>query len=106
MNTNDASVFSRRLREMRALAGLSQEKLGIEAGLDSSVASARVNRYERGRHQPPEEMMARLAHVLKISTAYFFAEDDRLAEVIRLFAKLSARKQKAMLKTLEKASSS
>ena len=46
-----SSVFSRRLKEARIKAGLSQKRLGIEAGMDEFVASTRINRYEKGVHQ-------------------------------------------------------
>lgn len=104
--TSGNFLFSRRLREARTLAGLSQEKLGIEAGLDAGVASARVNRYERGRHQPPEAMVVKLARALDVPAAYFLAEDDRLAEAIRLFSALPLRKRATMLKALREAAAS
>lgn len=79
---NDLPVSSRRLREARQAAGLSQRNLGIEAGLDAFVASTRVNRYETGVHQPDLQTIARLAEVLHLPVAYFYAEDDRLAALI------------------------
>jgi transcriptional regulator with XRE-family HTH domain len=78
-------VFSRRLREARELAGLSQRNLGIEAGLDDFVASTRVNRYETGVHQPDLQTLERLAQVLDVPVAYLYAEDDQLAAVILRF---------------------
>lgn len=79
---NELPVSSRRLREAREAAGLSQRNLGIEAGLDAFVASTRVNRYETGVHQPDLQTIARLAKVLHVPIAYFYAEDDRLAALI------------------------
>lgn len=78
-------VFSRRLREAREFAGLSQRNLGIEAGLDDFVASTRVNRYETGVHQPDLQTLERLAQVLDVPVAYLYAEDDQLAAVILRF---------------------
>lgn len=78
-------VFSRRLREAREAYGISQRNLGIEAGLDDFVASTRVNRYETGVHQPDLQTLQRLAGVLGLPVAYFYAEDDDLARVIREF---------------------
>lgn len=78
-------VYSRRLREAREARGISQRNLGIEAGLDEFVASTRINRYETGVHQPNLQTMQRLADVLGVPLAYFYAEDDELALLIRDF---------------------
>ncbi|KLI98714.1 helix-turn-helix transcriptional regulator [Luteimonas sp. FCS-9] len=75
-------VFSRRLREAREAHGVSQRNLGIEAGLDDFVASTRVNRYETGVHQPDLQTLQRLAAVLDLPVAYFYAEDEALARMI------------------------
>lgn len=78
-------VYSRRLREAREAHGISQRSLGIKAGLDEFVASTRVNRYETGVHQPDLQTLQRLAKVLGLPTAYFYAEDDDLARLIADF---------------------
>jgi len=78
-------VYSRRLREAREAYGISQRTLGIEAGLDEFVASTRVNRYETGVHQPDLQTLQRLAAILKLPVAYFYAEDDELAQLIADF---------------------
>ena len=85
-------VYSRRLREAREAYGISQRNLGIEAGLDDFVASTRINRYETGVHQPDLQTMQRLAAVLDQPLAYFYAEDDELAAVIRKFHESCKRK--------------
>lgn len=94
------SVFAHRLREARLAAGLSQKNLGIEAGLDQFVASARVNRYEKGMHEPASNVAAKLAEALGVPLAYLYAEDERLAEVVALFAGASKRKQTVVLRIL------
>ncbi len=78
-------VYSRRLREAREAHGISQRALGIEAGLDEFVASTRVNRYETGVHQPDLQTLQRLAAILKLPVAYFYAEDEELAQLIANF---------------------
>jgi len=85
-------VYSRRLREAREAHGISQRNLGIEAGLDEFVASTRINRYEAGVHQPDLQTLQRLAAVLDQPVAYFYAEDDELAAVIRKFHESRKRK--------------
>lgn len=84
-------VYSRRLREAREACGISQRNLGIEAGLDEFVASTRVNRYETGVHQPDLQTLQRLAEVLGLPVAYFYAEDDELARLISDFKGKRAR---------------
>ncbi|CAD0306583.1 helix-turn-helix domain-containing protein [Xanthomonas hortorum] len=75
-------MYSRRLREARQVYGLSQRNLGIKAGLDDFVASTRVNRYETGVHQPDLQTIQRLANALDVPVAYFYAEEDDLAQMI------------------------
>lgn len=80
-------VYSRRLRQAREARGISQRSLGIEAGLDEFVASTRVNRYETGVHQPDLQTLQKLAAALGCPLAYFYAEEDELAELILDFAR-------------------
>ncbi|MBS7456841.1 helix-turn-helix domain-containing protein [Coralloluteibacterium stylophorae] len=80
-------VYSRRLREARLARGLSQRHLGSDAGLPEAVASTRINRYEKGAHQPDLQTMQKLAAVLGCPLAYFYAEDDDLAKLILAFAR-------------------
>lgn len=82
---NSLPVFSRRLREARQAYGISQRALGIKAGLDEFVASTRVNRYETGVHQPDLQTLQQLAEALGLPTAYFYAENDELAQLIADF---------------------
>ncbi len=91
------SVFCRRLKEARKAAGLSQKKLGMQAGLDEFVASTRINRYEVGVHDPDLGMAARLAEVLAVPLAYFFAGDDRLAQMVLQFSELAVDEQEDVL---------
>lgn len=83
------SPLPKRLKEAREAAGLSQKRLGIAAGIDEFSASARMNQYETGRHTPDYSILKQIANVLKVSPAYFYAEEDRLAELIKYYAKLS-----------------
>lgn len=89
----DLPVYSVRLREAREAYGISQRNLGIRAGLDEFVASTRINRYETGVHQPDLQTLQRLAAVFDLPVAYFFAEDDGLAEMIRDFHRSKQRKR-------------
>lgn len=82
--------IGKRLRQARLAAGLSQAQLGIRAGIDPSVASARVNQYERQRHQPAFEIVRRLAQVLKKPAPFFYASDESLSELIAIYGRLGA----------------
>ena len=83
MTIKNNTPFPKRLKEARKAAKLTQENLGIEAGIDESSASARMNQYEKGTHAPDFTMVKSIAKVLNIPTAYFYCEDDELAQVIR-----------------------
>lgn len=86
-------IYSRRLREAREALGISQRALGIKAGLDEFVASTRINRYETGVHQPDLQTLQNLAAVLKLPVAYFYAENNELAQLIKDF-KSSGRRRR------------
>lgn len=98
------SPFSKRLKEARGALGISQKRLGIAAGIDEFVASARMNQYETGKHVPDFNMSQKIAKVLKVPAAYFYTTDDGLAELIRIYGKLSEKNQcrlKALIKEME-----
>ena len=82
------TLFARRMKSAREHSGISQKELGIRAGIDEYCASARINQYERGKHTPDFLTTQNLAKVLKVPTAYFFAEEDCLAELIVTFGHL------------------
>lgn len=94
-------VFQRRLKEARLRRQLSQKQLGIQAGLDRFVASARINRYELGVHEPDMATIERLAAALAVPTAYLFADDDRLARMILAFEQLPVAEKDRLLKAVE-----
>jgi len=91
------STLAKRLKEARVKAGLSQERLGVLAGIDEMSASARMNQYERDKHAPDWLTVQRLASVLQVPVAYFYADDDALAELLLAYhvAPLEAREEAA-----------
>ncbi|HRH76562.1 MAG TPA: helix-turn-helix transcriptional regulator [Cellvibrionaceae bacterium] len=95
------SVFAKRLKEIRKLRGLSQEKLGTLAGIDEASASGRMNHYERGRHEPDFTMVERLASVLNVPEAYFYAKDDEMAQLLQLWPRLKKAQRQAISTLLE-----
>ncbi len=94
-------LFARRLKSRRNLIGLTQMELGVRAGIEESSASARINQYERGKHAPDFLTVCNLARVLGVPAAYFYAEDDQLADVITGFGKLKAGDRKALVAFLD-----
>ena len=88
------TVFGRRLRAARLRADVPQDRLGVKIGLDEGTASVRMSRYETGVHEPPFGIAVKLAHVLRVPTAYFFCEDDDLADMVLAWGQLSKSERK------------
>ncbi|HAB5397342.1 TPA_asm: helix-turn-helix domain-containing protein [Salmonella enterica subsp. enterica serovar Mbandaka] len=80
-------MLPKRLKAARLSAGISQQQLGILAGIDEATASARMNQYERGVHPPDFALMIRVAEILDVPSAYFYAVEDDLAEEILEYQK-------------------
>lgn len=93
-------TFARRLRAAREAVGISQKQLGIQAGIDQFVASARINQYERGKHTPDLRTAQRLAAELGIPVSYLFEPNDDLAELIHCAGNLSMKDLRALIKSL------
>lgn len=79
---------------------ISQKALGIAAAIDEFSASARVNRYELGIHEPNLGTASALAAALRVPTAYLYAEDDELAEAILRFSLLNGSERHQILTSL------
>ncbi|WP_323635621.1 helix-turn-helix transcriptional regulator [Pectobacterium polaris] len=71
-----------RLKTARLRANLTQEKLGVLAGIEEATARSRISQYESGVHRPTFEMMCAFAKVLNIPECYFYTVDDEFAEII------------------------
>ena len=98
---DERSVFARRLRAARELKGVSQKQLGILAGIDQFVASARINQYERGKHVPDLQMAQRLAAELHVPVSYLYEPEDDLAELIRVLGGCSSDRLRELLTQLQ-----
>jgi len=90
-------LFGVRLKAARERLGISQMELGVRAGIDESSASARINQYERSKHAPDFLTAYNLAKVLGVPAAYFYADDDVLAELIAGYGKLNTSNKKKLL---------
>lgn len=94
------STFARRLREAREAIGVSQKQLGIQAGVDQFVASARINQYERGKHIPDLLTAQRLASQLRVPVSYLYEPNDDLAALIRIVGLLPAETVRVLVERL------
>lgn len=90
-------MLIKRLKEARRRAGLTQEKLGILAGLDEASASTRINQYEKGKHAPNFETVCNLAKVLNVPVSFLYTPEDDLAQFILLFGSLSESDRRSIL---------
>lgn len=91
-------IFAKRLAQARDRAGMSQKQLGLLAGMDPSVASPRINQYEKGKHEPQLETAKRLAEALGIPPAFLYTEDDQLAKLLLLWSDMSPAERKNLLR--------
>jgi transcriptional regulator with XRE-family HTH domain len=57
------------MKEALLWAGLSQERLGVLAGIDEMSSSAFMNQYERGKHEPDFSLVEQVAQVLDVPEA-------------------------------------
>lgn len=97
MSIHTANIFAYRLKLARKEKSLSQERLGILAGVEESSASARMNQYERGKHVPDYLMLTRIAQALDLPAAYFYTEDDVLAEIIKCCYQMNEQQKAELL---------
>lgn len=58
-------------------------------GMDEGSSSARISRYETGTHEPPFATAANLAAALQVPVAYFYCDDDQLAELLVVSTQLT-----------------
>ena len=97
MARNNSNVFSMRLKIARKAKKLSQERLGILAGIDEASASARMNQYETGKYAPDLLMVTKIAEVLEVPVAYFYTADNLMAEINMKLQFLTELQQKEVL---------
>lgn len=91
------STFGERLRAARLMAGISQERLGIEAGIQEESASARMNRYEKGARAPAIEVAERIAAALDVPLSYLYAQDDDEATLLLAYHKMNSEQRQKLL---------
>ena len=94
------STFGKRLKSARLVANLSQEQLGVRAGIEEASASARMNRYEKGTRAPAVEIVERIAIVLDVPVSYFFAENEGEATLLLAFHRMSEAEREQLLRSV------
>ena len=92
-----STLFGRRLRDARSKVGIPQDKLGVMIGMDEGSSSARISRYETGVHEPPFVTATSLAAALHVPVAYFYCDDDRLADLLILYTELEGSQKDQLL---------
>jgi transcriptional regulator with XRE-family HTH domain len=65
-------MFSKRLKDMREIRGLSQTELGERVG----VSKQQIYRYEQGRGEPDASTLSALAKELEVSADYLLGLVD------------------------------
>lgn len=95
--SKSSTVFGRRLFEARTRMGVAQDKLGVSIGIDESCSSARISRYESGIHEPKILIVEKLAKALDVPLAYFYCDDDCLAEVLCIYSALDNNQRNKLL---------
>ncbi|KPZ53933.1 helix-turn-helix domain-containing protein [Pseudoalteromonas sp. P1-25] len=90
-----------RLKSARKAAGLTQQQLGMALGMEPNTASARMNQYEKGKHAPDFLTMKRIAKELDVPVAYFYCEEDVLADLIISISKLNEKKLAKLIEYIE-----
>lgn len=80
-------TLGRRLRDLRARAGLTQPELGERA----SMAAAEVSRIENGRRTPTLETAERLAHALGVSLEELIATPAPRGAELEIIEQITAR---------------
>jgi len=96
------SPLSKRLKQARQAAGISQKQLGIKVGIDEFTASARMNQYETGKHVPDFSTVSRIAKILHLPSAYFYTEEELLAQVLLNYSRLNKSQKQDLLDYIQK----
>ncbi len=82
------SIVGRRIKELREELGWSQERVGVEIGIDESSSRARISRYELGVHEPAVPTSRLIARAMGAPLAYLYCEDDLVAALLLALHKL------------------
>ena len=94
----NSSIVGRRIRSRREDLGWSQERVGVEIGIDESSSRTRISRYESGIHEPPVPTARAIAKALNVPLAYLYCEDDGVAALLLALHQLRRDEREAKIK--------
>lgn len=95
-------IFASRLKAERKRAGLTQEALGVLAGIQLDVARTRINRYERAVHDCDSATAQAIARCLGIPLACLYVDNDEQADVVRLISEMPRSEVRRCLDSISK----
>jgi transcriptional regulator with XRE-family HTH domain len=85
------------MRSRREELGWSQEKVGVEIGIDESSSRARISRYELGTHEPPVKTARLIAKALGVPLAYLYCDEEEVAALLKELAARSVSQRRALV---------
>ncbi|MGN7876654.1 helix-turn-helix domain-containing protein [Roseateles sp. 22389] len=85
------------MRARREELGWSQEKVGVDIGIDESSSRARISRYESGVHEPPVQTARAIAAALAVPLPYLYCEEDEMAALLLALHQLRQDDRKAQI---------
>ena len=92
------TTIHKRLKEARLIAGVSKKKLGMAANnMNEFSAIATINQYENGKLIPDFITLKKIAKVLSVPVAYFYADNNMLAKFLFLYGKINKKSRKQIL---------
>lgn len=91
------NLVGKRIRSRREELGWSQEKLGVQIGLDESSSRARISRYELGNHEPQLGTARNIAKALGVPLAYLYCEENDVAELLLALGTLPVKRRSAVI---------
>lgn len=97
MGTESANIVGRRMRSRREELGLSQEKVGVQIGIDESASRTRISRYEGGAHEPPVETARLIAKALRVPLAYLYCDEDDVALLLKTIGSRPIAERRALV---------
>tara|TARA_B100001059_G_scaffold93153_1_gene92379 strand:- start:120510 stop:120827 length:318 start_codon:yes stop_codon:yes gene_type:complete len=91
------SPIPKRIKEARVAKKIPQRQLGLRVGFELTVASSRMNQYEKGKRVPDFGTLEKIAEELGVPVAYFFCSSDKMAELVKLFVDMPESEQEKLL---------
>ncbi|MBY4598676.1 helix-turn-helix domain-containing protein [bacterium BD-1] len=85
------------MRSRHEELGLSQEKVGVQIGIDESSSRARISRHELGTHEPPVDTARLIAKALRMPLAYLYCDEDDVTVLLMELATKSTAQRKALV---------